>query len=62
MYNSQKTKINQTKKKKINKKIIYIYIYVVCWVGKDELKPKAQNNILSHQCRKNQFEDRVELS
>ena len=30
MYNSQKTKINQTKKKKINKKIIYIYIYVVC--------------------------------
>ena len=31
MYNSQKTKINQTKKK-INKKIIYIYIfiYVVC--------------------------------
>ena len=30
MYNSQKTKINQTKKKKINKKIIYIYIYMWC--------------------------------
>ena len=31
MYNSQKTKINQTKKKKINKKIIYIYIYIYMW-------------------------------